>query len=56
VHAVALRPIGRVAYLYYLPGLRQLLDWIYRRVARNRYKLMGTTCPDGTCALHIPPR
>ena len=55
VRAVALRPWWRFAYLYYVPGVRQLLDWIYRVIARNRYKLMGK-CDEGTCALHIPPR
>jgi predicted DCC family thiol-disulfide oxidoreductase YuxK len=51
VRAVALRRIGRLAFLYYLPGLRQLLDWTYRLLARHRYRLMG--CRDGTCALHL---
>ena len=45
------RLVGRMAYLYYLPGLRQLLDWGYARVAANRYRIMGA-CPGGTCTLH----
>jgi predicted DCC family thiol-disulfide oxidoreductase YuxK len=53
VRAVSLRPLGKLAFGYYVPGVRQLLDWIYRRIAKNRYKLMGE-CADGTCALHIP--
>jgi predicted DCC family thiol-disulfide oxidoreductase YuxK len=54
--AVAIRPIGRLAFGYYLPGLRWVLDWGYRAIARNRYRLMGTECKDGTCALHFEPR
>jgi predicted DCC family thiol-disulfide oxidoreductase YuxK len=55
------RVVGRLAYLYYLPGLRQLLDWLYARVAANRYRIMGKAvaageCEGGTCALHFPPR
>jgi predicted DCC family thiol-disulfide oxidoreductase YuxK len=51
------RVIGWVAYLYYVPGLRQLLDWLYATVAAHRYRLMGTAvaageCEGGTCALH----
>lgn len=48
------RVVGAVAYLYYVPGLRQLLDWLYARVAANRYRLMGKAgaCEGGACALH----
>ncbi len=58
VQAVATRPlIGRVAYLYYLPGLRWLLDGAYALIARNRYRILGKThggaCEGGTCALHF---
>src|SRR5262249_6347019 len=54
VQALATRPILRwPAHIYYLPGIRQLCDWSYRWVARNRYKLFGKSvaseCPDGTC-------
>ncbi len=52
VRAVGLRPLGKVAYLYFVPGLRQLADAIYKIVARNRYRIAGKTCEDGTCALH----
>jgi predicted DCC family thiol-disulfide oxidoreductase YuxK len=52
------RVIGAAAYLYYVPGLRQLLDWLYGRIAANRYRIMGKAvasgeCEGGTCALHI---
>jgi predicted DCC family thiol-disulfide oxidoreductase YuxK len=55
------RIVGRLAYIYYGPGLRQLLDWLYGRVAANRYRIMGKAvaageCEGGTCALHLPPR
>jgi predicted DCC family thiol-disulfide oxidoreductase YuxK len=61
VRAVATRLVlGRLAYAYYLPGLRQLLDGLYRLVAANRYRLLGKVvaadgCEDGTCQLHFPP-
>lgn len=38
-----LRPIVAA---YYLPGLRQLCEAIYRRIARNR-----TRCTDETCSI-----
>jgi predicted DCC family thiol-disulfide oxidoreductase YuxK len=55
VRAVALRPIGKLAFAYYIPGVKQLLDAIYARIARNRYALAGKECEGGTCALHVPP-
>ena len=53
------RILGAAAYLYYVPGLRRLLDWLYARVAANRYRIMGKAvaggeCEGGTCALHLP--
>ena len=53
VRAVSLRALGKLAFVYYLPGIRQLMDAVYARIARNRYRLMGK-CEDGTCALHAP--
>jgi len=61
VQALATRRIlGRLAYLYYVPGLRQLLDLLYRVVAANRYRLLGRRvaageCEGGTCSLHVHP-
>lgn len=41
------------ARLYYLPGLRWLIERAYEWVARNRYRLVGRAeCADGGCALH----
>jgi predicted DCC family thiol-disulfide oxidoreductase YuxK len=60
VQAVATRPVlGWIAYAYYLPGLRQMLDLVYAVVAANRYRIMGKAvaagaCEGGTCALHFP--
>jgi len=62
VRAVMTRPIvGKVGLLYFVPGLRWLLDGLYRMIAANRYRLMGRAvaagqCDGGTCALHYPPR
>lgn len=30
-------------YLYHLPGIRQIQDWVYRWVADNRYRMPGST-------------
>lgn len=59
VQALATRGVlGRLAYLYYLPGLRWLLDRLYKLIAANRYRLFGRAvaagqCEGGTCALHV---
>ena len=48
-----LRPVlAPLAALYRLPGLRQLLDSVYRLVARRRFALGGATCADDVCRLH----
>jgi predicted DCC family thiol-disulfide oxidoreductase YuxK len=58
VRVLATRPIlGRLTRAYYLPGVRQLCDWLYARVAANRYRILGkvvaaSDCEGGTCALH----
>lgn len=54
VQAIATRPIlGWIAYLYYLPGLRWLLDRLYAFIAARRYRMrQGDACPTGTCGLH----
>ena len=52
--------IGPLGWLYYLPGLRQLADALYRQVARHRHRisrlfgwqpLPDDSCADGACAL-----
>jgi predicted DCC family thiol-disulfide oxidoreductase YuxK len=49
-----LRWIGWAAWVYYVPGLRQLANVVYDVIARYRYRLFGRTevCEDGTCHLH----
>jgi predicted DCC family thiol-disulfide oxidoreductase YuxK len=46
--------VGWLAWLYYVPGLRQLADVTYAAIARHRYRLFGRTeaCESGTCHLH----
>jgi predicted DCC family thiol-disulfide oxidoreductase YuxK len=46
--------VGLLAWLYYLPGLRQLADLAYSVIARHRYRLFGRSeaCDTGTCHLH----
>jgi len=59
VQAAATRHgIGWIAYLYYVPGIRQLFDLLYRWIAARRYRLFGKRiaageCDDGTCAVHF---
>ena len=46
--------VGWLAYVYYVPGIKQLADLAYALVAKYRYKLFGKTqaCDGGTCHLH----
>jgi predicted DCC family thiol-disulfide oxidoreductase YuxK len=44
------RGLRWIAFVYFLPGLRQIVDAIYRLGARNRYRLFGRRCETGTCA------
>jgi predicted DCC family thiol-disulfide oxidoreductase YuxK len=59
VRAVATRRgVGWIAYLYYIPGIRQLFDLLYRRIAARRYRLFGKQlaageCHQGACAVHL---
>jgi predicted DCC family thiol-disulfide oxidoreductase YuxK len=49
----ALTPIvGKLALLYYVPGVRQLADFGYAQIAKRRYRLNAADCADGTCKLH----
>ncbi len=53
VRLVSTRPLGRVALTYYVPGIRQLADFGYSIVARNRFRIRGRVeCTDGTCGWH----
>ena len=44
-----LAPLG---WLYEVPLVGRLLETIYSVVARNRFRLGGASCADGTCRLH----
>lgn len=52
VAAVQGRWFGPIAKAYYVPGIRQVSDALYGWVARNRFRISGQTCTDGTCRLH----
>jgi predicted DCC family thiol-disulfide oxidoreductase YuxK len=39
------------AILLHLPGSLPLWNWLYRLIARNRYRFAGS-CEDGSCRLH----
>jgi predicted DCC family thiol-disulfide oxidoreductase YuxK len=54
--AATLRLRTPLGWLYYLPGLRQVADAIYRVIVRNRFRLGGTTCAGDECRLHQPSR
>lgn len=34
------------------PGSMPMWGWLYRQVAKRRYRIAGRTCEDGTCSLH----
>ncbi|MGE0789617.1 MAG: thiol-disulfide oxidoreductase DCC family protein [Sandaracinaceae bacterium] len=61
VRAVTTRPVlGLLAWLYYVPGVRWLMDFAYRQIAKRRYRIAGKAlaagdveCENGTCALHF---
>jgi len=48
------RIVGAVAWLYYVPVLRPLLDVVYVWIARRRYRISvrAGLCQDGVC--HLP--
>ena len=37
-------PYRALSLLYHVPGLRQLEEWAYRLIARNRHRLGAGTC------------
>lgn len=44
-----------VAPLYRIPGMKPLADFLYRFVAKHRYRLFGQVgddCASGSCSLH----
>jgi predicted DCC family thiol-disulfide oxidoreductase YuxK len=48
------RIVGWIAFVYYVPGLRQIAELVYTLVARARYRLFGRreACNGGTCHMH----
>jgi len=60
VQALGTRPTLRwPVRVYYVPGIRQLCDALYRWIARNRYRISRQAvargeCAEGTCSLHRP--
>ncbi len=53
VRALGRRAWGKLLYVYYVPGLRQLADLLYRAIARYRFRIAGRACPDGACSVHF---
>jgi predicted DCC family thiol-disulfide oxidoreductase YuxK len=53
VQALQHRWFGKLALVYYVPGLRQVTDALYKVVARYRFKIAGRACSDGACAVHF---
>ena len=51
---LATRRVWRlVTWVYWVPGIRQVCDWAYGLVARNRYRVMGKveSCETGACGV-----
>ncbi|MEQ1824802.1 MAG: DUF393 domain-containing protein [Pirellula sp.] len=39
----------------HIPGTMKLWQFLYKQVAKYRYRIAGRTCePNGTCSLHYP--
>lgn len=37
----------------HLPGTAGIWRWLYRQVAKRRYRLAGKTCDGDTCSVHL---
>ena len=49
----ALTPVvGPLAFLYWVPGLKQLADFGYGQIAKRRYRLSAKDCDGDSCKLH----
>lgn len=42
-----------VAPILHLPGTAGLWRWMYRQVAKRRYKIAGKTCENDACTIHF---
>ncbi len=50
--AIRLNPLlSWLSFFYYIPGIKQLADAVYRWIARNRFRF-GGACTDGACTHH----
>jgi len=52
VRALGRRWFGKLLFVYYVPGLRQVADGLYGVIARHRFRIAGRNCSDSACALH----
>jgi predicted DCC family thiol-disulfide oxidoreductase YuxK len=41
------------APILHLPGTAKLWQWMYRQVAKRRYKLAGKSCENDSCTIHF---
>ena len=49
----ALTPVvGPLAFLYWVPGIKQLADFGYGQIAKRRYRLNAKDCDGDSCKLH----
>jgi len=42
-----------VAPVLHIPGTAGLWRWLYRQVAKRRYKIAGKKCENDTCSIHF---
>jgi len=54
VRVMARRPLFKGSLLYYLPGLKQIMDAAYRWIAVRRLRFSGGVCNDDVCEIHSP--
>lgn len=41
-----------LAPIMHFPGMMPIYRFIYRWIARNRYRIAGKNCDEGTCSIH----
>jgi predicted DCC family thiol-disulfide oxidoreductase YuxK len=41
-----------IAPILHFPGSLGLWQYLYRQIAKRRYRIAGRTCENGTCSLH----
>ncbi len=54
VRVLLRKPWWFLAWGYYVPGIKQLFDAVYRWIAARRMKLSGGVCNDDVCSIHRP--